>query len=99
MKICELNKERHILREKELLDSLRKHHCIINLMGTFKDNKNLYFVFECAKNGTLDDIIRQMITSKYKGLGLEAIKLIFAQMVNFLELMQQEGIMHRDLKP
>lgn len=36
MKICELNKERHILREKELLDSLRKHHCIIQLMGTFK---------------------------------------------------------------
>ena len=72
----------------------------INLiLNYFKDNKNLYFVFECAKNGTLDDLIRQMLTSKFKGLGIEAIKVIFAQLVNFMELMQQEGIMHRDLKP
>ena len=37
MKICQLNKERHILREKDLLDSLRfKHTNIINLLSTFK---------------------------------------------------------------
>ena len=37
MKICQLNKERHILREKDLLDQLRfKHANIINLLSTFK---------------------------------------------------------------
>ena len=35
MKICELNKERHILREKELLNEL-KHPNIIELFTTFK---------------------------------------------------------------
>jgi serine/threonine protein kinase len=37
LKICQVNKERHILREKDLLDSLRfKHNNIINLLSTFK---------------------------------------------------------------
>ena len=37
MKICQLHKERHILREKDLLDSLRFRHVnIINLLSTFK---------------------------------------------------------------
>jgi serine/threonine protein kinase len=37
MRICELNKERHILREKELLDSIRGRHAnIIDLKTTFK---------------------------------------------------------------
>ena len=37
LKICQVNKERHILREKDLLDSLRfKHNSIINLLSTFK---------------------------------------------------------------
>ena len=36
LKICQVNKERHILREKDLLDSLRfKHNNIINLLSTF----------------------------------------------------------------
>ena len=82
MRICELNKDEHVLREKELLDSLRFRHLnIINLMSTFKDSKNLYFVFEHAKNGTLDDLIR-----KCKGYIPEnAVKILFAQLVNFME--------------
>ena len=35
MKICELNKDRHILREKDLLNSLN-HFNIIKLYSTFK---------------------------------------------------------------
>lgn len=95
MRICELNKDEHVLREKELLDSLRFRHLnIINLLSTFKDSKNLYFVFEHAKNGTMDDLIR-----KCKGsIPENAVKILFAQMVNFLEFIQREGIMHRDLK-
>ena len=59
MKIIELNKERHILREKNLLAEL-KHPNIIELYSTFKDDKNLYFVFEIGPNGTLDDLIKKM---------------------------------------
>ena len=53
MKICELAKERHILREKEILNSIR-HFNIIQLLTTFKDDEHLYFVFELGVNGTLD---------------------------------------------
>jgi 3-phosphoinositide dependent protein kinase-1 len=59
MKIIELNKERHIIREKELLSEL-KHTNIIELYSTFKDNTNLYFVFEIGPNGTLDDLIKKL---------------------------------------
>ena len=96
MRICELNKDQHVLREKNLLDSLRfRHNNIINLMSTFKDKKNLYFVFEYTPNGTLDDLIK-----KFKNhLPENAVKIIFAQLVSVMEFIQKEGIMHRDLKP
>ena len=57
-RICQLNKERHILREKELFQHL-KHNNIIQLYATFKDDTNLYFVFENGPRGTLDDIIKK----------------------------------------
>ena len=45
LKICQVNKERHILREKDLLDSLRfKHNNIINLLSTFKVSISAFFL-------------------------------------------------------
>ena len=94
MKIVELNKERHILREKNLLAEL-KHPNIIELYSTFKDDKNLYFVFEIGPNGTLDDLIKKM-----KGcMNEKIVQIMFAQMVNVIEFLQTKDIMHRDLKP
>ena len=58
MKIVKINKERHVLREKELLNKL-KHQNIIELYDTFKDDKNLYFVMEHGSNGTLDQLIKK----------------------------------------
>lgn len=43
MRICELNKERHILREKELLNEL-KHTNIIQLFATFKVSQISIFI-------------------------------------------------------
>jgi serine/threonine protein kinase len=44
IKICEINKDRHILREQKLLDSLRfKSVHIINLLGTFKVSTHYNF--------------------------------------------------------
>mmetsp|Transcript_1656 Transcript_1656/g.2927 ORF Transcript_1656/g.2927 Transcript_1656/m.2927 type:complete len:301 (+) Transcript_1656:93-995(+) len=95
-KTVQMNKDKHVVREKCLLDSLRdKHFSIINLLSTFRDQTNLYFVFEHAPNGTLDELIR---TCKGQ-LGEGIVKVYFAQLVNFIEFIQQQGIMHRDLKP
>ena len=108
MKIVQINKERHILREKELLNKL-KHQNIIELYETFKvsvhiiflslffnfqDEKFLYFVMEHGSNGTLDDLIK-----KTKGIGEEIAKIMFAQLINFVEYIMKIGVMHRDLKP
>ena len=46
LKICQVNKERHILREKDLLDSLRfKHNNIINLLSTFKVSISHFLIY------------------------------------------------------
>lgn len=72
-----------------------KHFNIINLLGSFKDSKNLYFVFEYGPKGTLDDVIK-----KCGGrLPENVIKVLFAQLINFIEYLQTQNIMHRDLKP
>lgn len=55
----------------------------------------MYFVFEIGNNGSLDDLIkvlRGQLTEK-------VIRIMFAQLINFIEFIQQKGIMHRDLKP
>lgn len=82
--VLELGKERHILREKNLLNTLQ-HPTIIKLLKTFKDSENLYFVFEHAENGTLDDFIK---FCKNK-VGEDLVKIQFAQMINFMEYLQQ----------
>ena len=82
------------MREKLILNTL-KHPNIIELITTFQDENNLYFVFEHAENGMLEDLIKMC----KRRLGEDLIKIYMAQLVNFLEYMQQNSIMHRDLKP
>ena len=55
----------------------------------------MYFVFEHALDGTLDELLRGC---KYK-IGEDLVKIYMAQLVNFVEYLQQNNIMHRDLKP
>lgn len=83
--IVKLQKERHILREKNLLESMfGKHFNIINLLGSFKDTKNLYFVFEYGPKGTLDDLIKKCGGK----IPENVVKVIFAQLINFIEFLQ-----------
>ena len=88
-----MNKERHVLRERTLLLELR-HFNIIRMYSTFKDAKNLYFVFEHARNGTVDELINKC----KKRVGEKLARLLFAQMINCLEFLQEKKVMHRDLK-
>jgi serine/threonine protein kinase len=55
--ITHFSKERHVLREKELLNELR-HPNVVELFQTFKEGAYLYFVMEYAPNGSLDDFIK-----------------------------------------
>jgi serine/threonine protein kinase len=83
--IVKLQKERHIFREKKLLDDMKgKHFNIINLLGSFKDSKNLYFVFEYGPKGTLDDLIKKCGGRIPENI----VKVLFAQLINFIEYLQ-----------
>ena len=64
LKICQVNKERHILREKDLLDSLRfKHNNIINLLSTFKVSIYHFLIF-CSTLGRQKSLFRFRSCSK-----------------------------------
>ena len=53
MQICKLNKERHVIREKELLDQLRyKNTNIINLITTFMVSTTDLIYFPCRTTRT-----------------------------------------------
>ncbi len=61
------------MRERDLLYSLN-HPNIINLLQNFKDDDDLYFVFEHQVNGTLDELMRACNQS----LGEDLVKIYMA---------------------
>lgn len=81
------------MREKNILQRLCHIH-IVKLLNTFVIDQNIYFVFEYCQNGNLDSLIR-----KYKQLGEKLSQIYFSQLINTIEYLQINGIMHRDLKP
>lgn len=91
--ITELGKQRHIFRERDLLNEM-DNPFIIKLLGTSQDDENLYFIFENCGNGDLADLIQLR-----RNLDNRLVKLFAAQIVHVLEYMQTKLIMHRDLKP
>ena len=52
-------------------------------------------MFEQAENGMLEDLIKLC----KRRLGEDLIRIWMAQLVNVIEFMQQNHVMHRDLKP
>ena len=56
--ISRLGKNKHIFREKNLLNEM-DHPFIINLLGTTMDEKKLYFIFETCKNGDLAGLLEK----------------------------------------
>ena len=71
--IVQCDKIRHIKRERELLNKL-KHPHIIKLLGTFQDEKHLFFLFEYAENKMLEDLIKMC----KRRLGEDLIKIYVA---------------------
>ena len=51
-----------------------KHPNIIKILSTFKDEENLYFVFENAENGNLDEFVK-FCRNK---VGEDLVKILFA---------------------
>ena len=49
---------------------------------------------EHGPNGSLDELIK-----KTKGIREDIARIMFAQLINFMEYIMSIGVMHRDLKP
>lgn len=87
------HKVEHVMREKKILSEFT-HPNLIELVGTFQDEDNLYFALGYEKNGDLIGLINKM-----KKLPLEIVRYYTAQLVGVLQYIHFNGIVHRDLKP
>lgn len=56
-----------------------------------------------CNNGDLETLINKLRgtakTKEFRGIGQDLTKILMAQLVNAIELLQDNQIMHRDLKP
>jgi len=67
---------------------------LMKLFGVFESQNSIYVAIELLEGGQLCDKIK----SKHKFTSIE-IKMIMKGVLEGLEVMHEEKIMHRDLKP
>lgn len=84
------HKEHVALVEKELLKKM-KHPGIISAHGAFQTHSKLYIVLKLCRGGDFSEYSRKGMTEKAK-------RFYFAQLVNIIEYLHRNGIVHRDLK-
>eukprot|EP01102_Stenamoeba_stenopodia_P006424 TRINITY_DN1759_c1_g1_i2.p1 TRINITY_DN1759_c1_g1~~TRINITY_DN1759_c1_g1_i2.p1 ORF type:complete len:670 (+),score=173.94 TRINITY_DN1759_c1_g1_i2:118-2127(+) len=93
VKVLNKNEIIYELREAEILKSFRHPH-VVNLLGLYEDNENVYFVMEYVDGGELFD--RIVDAGSFSELdSKEVVKQVLLALVELHKL----GIAHRDLKP
>lgn len=80
--------------EKNKILSEHSHPNLIELVGTFQDEDNLYFALGYEEHGDLAGLLGKM-----KQLPLDVVRHYAAQLVAVLQYLHFSGIVHRDLKP
>ncbi|EPY26200.1 polo-like kinase 1 [Strigomonas culicis] len=70
-----------------------KHKHIVNFIRTFKDRYYVYILLEKCDNGTLMDLI------KMRALTVPETQYIMLQCLSAMQYMQDQYVIHRDLKP
>ncbi|KAJ3208440.1 hypothetical protein HDU82_002489 [Entophlyctis luteolus] len=81
------------LREVTIMQDLGPHECIVPLIGTVEDDECLCLVMDYCEMDLYDAI------TKTGGFSDNAVKKIFAQIVDAVIHCHSKGIYHRDLKP
>jgi protein kinase A len=91
--IIESKQVEHTINEKKILETL-DHPYMVNLIGSFKDNRNLYIVLEYVCGGELFSYLRQC-----KRLPNHVARFYAAEVVLAFEHLHSKDIIYRDLKP
>lgn len=91
--IVESKQVEHTINEKNILEIL-DHPYMVNLIGSFKDNRNLYIVLEYVCGGEMFSYLRQC-----KRLPNHVARFYAAEVVLAFEHLHSKDIIYRDLKP
>ena len=86
------NGESEVVRNEIKTQKKLNHSHIIRLYEAFEDEKNIYMVFEYAKNGTLKQYLNQKKKLKEK----EAFVFVF-QTCLALDYLHKKSIVHSDI--
>lgn len=98
------NKVKYVMMEKAVLARLN-HSFIIRLLYTFQDASNLYMCMEMLPGGELLQYIlkkrreREAAGVRDKACSFAATQFYIAEIVEGIEYMHREKVIHRDMKP
>lgn len=87
------DKVKYVMLEKKLLIRLSSSPFVINLHGTFQDERRLYFVLDYMPNGDLESFL------KNETLSFDTMRYIMKQLVLAVGDLHSHFVVHRDLKP
>ena len=83
------------MREKRILNSI-DHLSIVKLYQTFQDKKCVYFLYELVERGTLAHLMKKFENDIFPK---ELAVFYIAEIIETLEFLHMQGILHRDIKP
>ena len=90
-------------RETEILKTIN-HHNIVKFYGIFEENNKYYLIFEFAENGSLKNCIEKYKSrfnnpKEIKPLKENFVIKLFKDILNGLNYLHNNNIIHRDIKP
>jgi hypothetical protein len=88
------NDGRHVQNERRVLYDLSEHPFIVQLYGTFQDQKRIYFVMEYLAGGEL--FSRLWLKDRFS---TNAAKFYLSEIFLAIEYIHDAGYCYRDLKP
>jgi protein kinase A len=69
-----IDKEQFVINEKKTLTALKSNPFVVDLMGTFQDRENVYFIMEYIPGGELATVFnKNRISMKNEGKLMESI--------------------------
>jgi serine/threonine protein kinase len=85
--------------EAETLEKLGNHAQIPQLLAYFEEDQQFYLVQEFIEGRSLQDEIKSKGSGKEQRLSEVEVIAILRDVLNILDFVHSEGVIHRDLKP